>query len=174
MKKIFWIIGFPLFVTALVIGVLVVPNPLGNQVLAEAKYRGYIAYTPDEAVTLAYSRCVTCHDEEKMVKYCARCGPPFIVVAHSMKKYVELLNRDSEIFKPFSDAELVAITQVWNGLVGNWEPNWGLKDITKLLQGDYALINLAKTPVEERPIEMALKGKSAPGAYKEIYGSTSD
>ena len=172
MKKQLWIIGLPLFVTALVIGILVVPNPLGDQVRAEAKYRGYIAYTPDEAVTLAYSRCVTCHAEEKMIKYCARCGPPFIIVSHSMKKYVELMNQDGKKFKPFSDAELVAITQVWNSLVGNWEPDWGLKDITKLLQGDRALIRLAKTPVEERPIEAALKGKSAPGAYKEIYSST--
>lgn len=71
-------------------------------------------------------------------------------------------------FKPYSDAEVVAITQVWNGLVGNWEPDWATKDINKLLQGDHALIRLAETPLKGRPIEMALKDKNAPGAHKEI------
>jgi hypothetical protein len=169
MKKRLWVPILFLFVAATIIGMLVIPNPLGEQLLVEAKYRGYLAYTPEEAVTLAYDRCTTCHSEEKMLKYCARCGPPFIVVSHSMKKYVEIINLNGENFKPFSDAELVAITQVWNGLIGDWEPDWGLKDIKKLLQGDRALIRLAETPLEERPIQMALKDKSAPGAYKEIY-----
>jgi hypothetical protein len=62
---------------------------------------------------------------------------------------------------------VIAITQVWNGLVGNWEPDWGNKDINKLLQGDQALIRLAETPVDQRPIEMALKNKRAPGSHKE-------
>ena len=149
------------------IGALVIPNPLGAKILAEAKYKGYLPYTTDEAVTLAYSRCSTCHNAEKMLRYCARCGPPFIVVSHSMKKYVELMNQKNESIKPFSDAEIVAITQVWNGLVGNWEAGWGEKNINKLLQNDVALIHLFETPLEGRPIEMALKNKSAPGAHKE-------
>lgn len=77
------------------------------------------------------------------------------------------MNQKGGNFKPISDAEAIAITQVWNGLVGNWEPDWGSKDVRKLLQGDQALIRLAETPLNERPIEMALKNKQAPGAIKE-------
>ncbi|MDH4284054.1 MAG: hypothetical protein OEV35_01920 [Gallionellaceae bacterium] len=164
MKKILLIAALAI-VTA--IAVLLVPNPLGSKIIAEAKYQGYIPYTTDEALTIAYSRCSTCHGPEKMLKYCARCGPPFIVVSHSMKKYVELTNQKGSNFRPFSDAELVAITQVWNGLVGNWEAGWGEKNIKKLLQGDAALIRLFETPLEGRPIELAMKNKSAPGAHKE-------
>lgn len=162
-----WIVGLILLAIVASIGMVAVPNPLGAQILAEAKYRGYLAYTTDEAVTLAYSRCTTCHPAEKMLKYCSRCGPPFVVVSQSMKKYTELMIEKGGNFKPFSDAEVIAITQVWNGLVGNWEPDWGSKDIKKLLQGDQALIRLAETPVEQRPIEMALKNKQAPGSHKE-------
>jgi hypothetical protein len=168
MKKYAWVMGLLFFVIVAAIGALAIPNPLGERMLAEAKYRGYLSYTPDEAVTLAYSRCTTCHNAEKILHYCARCGPPFIIVSHSMKKYVELANQKGGEFKPFSDAELVTITQAWNGLIGNWEPDWGLKDINKLLQGDRALIRLAETPLEGRPIEKALKGKNAPGAHKEL------
>lgn len=167
MKKLGWGLGLFLLVIVAAVGAVTIPNPLGAQILAKAKYRGYLAYTPDEAVTLAYSRCTTCHPAEKMLKYCARCGPPFVVVSQSMKKYTELMILKGGNFKPFSDAEAVAITQVWNALVGNWEPDWGTKDIKKLLQNDQALIRLAETPVEKRPIEMALKNKQAPGSHKE-------
>lgn len=167
MKKLGWGLGLFLLVIVVAVGAVAIPNPLGAQILAEAKYRGYLAYTPDEAVTLAYSRCTTCHPADKMLKYCARCGPPFVVVSQSMKKYTELMILKGGNFKPFSDAEAVAITQVWNALVGNWEPDWGTKDIKKLLQNDQALIRLAETPVEKRPIEMALKNKQAPGSHKE-------
>lgn len=167
MKIYGWIVGLVLLVIVAAIGAVAIPNPLGAQVLAEAKSRGYLSYTPDEAVTLAYSRCTTCHPADKMLKYCARCGPPFVVVTHSMKKYTELMIQKGGNFKPFSDAEAIAITQVWNGLVGNWEPDWGTKDVRKLLQGDQALIRLAETPVENRPIEMALKNKQAPGSHKD-------
>lgn len=168
MKKFVWVVGLFIFAIIAAIGAVTIPNPLGAQILAEAKYQGYLSYTPDEAITLAYSRCTTCHHADKMLKYCSRCGPPFIVVSHSMKKYVELMNQKSEKFRQFSDAELVAITQVWNGLIGNWEPDWGLMNLNKLLQGDLALIRLAETPLEGRPIEMAMKGKNAPGAHKEL------
>lgn len=164
MKKILWV---TIIAVAAAIAILLTPNPFSASVLAEAKYQGYIPYTTDEAVTIAYSRCSTCHSADKMLKYCARCGPPFIVVAHSMKKYVELTNQKGTNFRPFSDSELVAITQVWNGLIGNWEAGWGEKNIKKLLQGDTALIRLFETPLDDRPIEMALKNKSAPGAHKE-------
>ncbi|OFZ65675.1 MAG: hypothetical protein A2V79_04265 [Betaproteobacteria bacterium RBG_16_56_24] len=167
MKKYGLMVGVFLFVIVAAIGAIAIPNPLGKQILAEAKYRGYLSYTPDEAVTLAYNRCTTCHPADKMLKYCSRCGPPFIVVSHSMKKYTELMIQKGGTFKPFSDAEVIAITQVWNGLVGNWEPDWIAKDIHKLLQGDQALIRLAETPIEKRHIEMALKNKQAPGSHKE-------
>lgn len=168
MKKHVLVIWLFLFAIVAAIGALIIPNSLGAQVLAEAKYRGYLPYSPDEAITLAYSRCTTCHTADKILKYCSRCGPPFIVVSHSMKKYMELANQKTQQFKPFSDAELIAITQVWNGLIGNWEPDWGKKNLDKLLQGDQALIRLAETPMEKRPIEMALKAKAAPGSHKEI------
>jgi hypothetical protein len=170
MNKRLWATVSVLTVIAVAVGVLVVPNPLGGKILDEAKYRGYVAYTPDEAVTLAYSRCSSCHSIDKTLKFCATCGPPFIVVSQTMKKYIELMNEKGSGHRQFSDAELVAITQVWNALVGNWEADWRQKDIAKMLQGDVALIQLAKTPLEERPIEMALKGQRAPGAYKEEYG----
>lgn len=167
MKKHKLIAGLIIFLIVAAIGAVAIPNPLSKLVLDEAKYRGYLPYTTDEAVTLAYSRCTTCHPAEKMLKYCSRCGPPFIVVTRSMKKYTELLIQKGGNLKPFSDAEAIAIAQVWNGLVGNWEPDWGSKDVHKLLQGDSALIRLAETPIENRPIEMALKNKQAPGSHKE-------
>jgi hypothetical protein len=52
-----WVAGVLLALVLAGAGVLVLPNPLGARVLAEAKYRGYLAYTPDEAVTIAYTRC---------------------------------------------------------------------------------------------------------------------
>jgi len=167
MKTYKLVVGAIILAIVAAIGAVVIPNPLGAQILAEAKYRGYLPYTTDEAVSLAYTRCTTCHAADKMLKYCNRCGPPFVVVIHSMKKYAELMNLKGGQFKPFSDAEAVAIAQAWNGLVGNWEPDWGTKDIQKLLQGDQALIRLAMTPLNERPIELALKNKQAPGTQKE-------
>jgi hypothetical protein len=65
-----------------------------------------------------------------------------------------------------TDAEAVAITQVWNALVGNWEKYWRKQDLLKLLQDDRALIDLLNTPLEERKLEIALEGKKAAGAYR--------
>ncbi len=148
---------------------LFIPNPLGEQIITEAKAKGYLAYTPEEAIDLAYRRCSTCHSEQKIILYCARCGPPFIVVTHFMKKYVELMNLQGNgaVVEQFTDAELLAITQVWNGLIGNWESDWPRKDLKKLLGRDRALIRLLETPVAQRPIEAMLKDRSAPGSYKE-------
>ncbi len=91
-----------------------------------------------------------------------------------MKKYIELANLKTEVVKPFSDAELIAIVQVWNALVGNWEGDWRKQDIEKMLRGDKALIGLAESPLEDRYIELALHGKTAPGSYKEVqsFGKT--
>ncbi len=103
-----------------------------------------------------------------MLQYCSRCGPPFVVVAQTMKKDVELSNLNGETVEPFSDAELVAIVQVWNALVGNWEGEWRQQDIKRMLGGDLALIGLLETSRDERPIEVALRDKTAPGSYKEV------
>lgn len=162
-----WLLLGILALLAAIAVLLLLPNPLRASVLAEAKYRGYLAYTTEEAVSMAYGRCVGCHSAEKMLKYCARCGPPFIVVTHTMKKYVELSKPKRSDLRQFSDAELVAITQVWNALVGNWEAGWGEKNLKKLLQGDQALISLLEKPTADRPIENALQGRRAPGAYLE-------
>lgn len=149
--------------------VFVIPNSVSGTIISKAKAKGYLAYSPEEAVALAYRRCTGCHTEEKIVKYCARCGPPFVVVAHFMKKYIEITNQQNNgiTVETFTDAELVAITQVWNGLIGNWESDWPRKDLKKLLAGDRSLIRLLETPVVQRPIEMKLKGQSAPGSYKQ-------
>jgi hypothetical protein len=158
-----------LVLLALSTAVIFIPNPLGAKVLAEAKYRGYLDYTPEEAVTLAYKRCAGCHKVDKVLKFCSACGPPFIVTALTMRKHVEVMNAKGEHRRQFSDAELIAIVQVWNALVGNWEPDWPQKDIITMLRGNESLIQLAKTPLAERPIEMALKDKKAPGSYTRIY-----
>jgi len=170
MSKRLWITSLVFIVIAAAVGGIFIPNPVGKKILMEAKYRGYLPYTPDDAVTIAYSRCTNCHNAQKMLKYCSQCGPPFIVVAQTMKKYVALSNQKGAKIRPFSGPELVAITQAWNAMVGDWEPNWGVKDVTTLLKGNPALIRLAETPLQKRPIEMALKKRrSAPGSYKRIY-----
>ncbi|MCP4326933.1 MAG: hypothetical protein GY791_00640 [Alphaproteobacteria bacterium] len=173
-----WIITVALLagVVSAVAVILFAPNSLGRAIIDEAKSMGYIAYTPEEATTLAYERCSTCHTEEKMLKYCTRCGPPFIVVVHFMKKYTEITNaqnKDLEL-KQFSDAEIVAIAQAWNALIGNWESDWPEEDLRRLLDEDQALIDLLATPVEHRPIEAALKDKRAPGSYRRYGLGTSD
>ncbi len=149
-------------------GLLLVPNSIGEEVLRNAKARGYLPYDPDEAVAMAYERCGGCHEDEKILKYCARCGPPFIVVANFMQKYIDVANSQGASIPPFTQAELIAIIQVWNGLVGNWEKDWRREDLKHLLRGNQVMIDLLETPVEQRPIESALKDRSAPGSYKEV------
>lgn len=146
--------------------VVLTPNPLGEKAVMRAKAMGFLAYTADEAVELAFERCSGCHVDEKILKYCSRCGPPFIVVTHFMRRYIEIANTQGEDIDQFTDAEIVAITQVWNGLIGNWESDWPEKDIKKLLEQDRALIKLLETPVEKRLIELAMKNKSVGGTYQ--------
>ena len=53
----------------------------------------------------------------------------------------------------------MAIVQVWNALIGNWESDFREQDILKLI-GHYPLLaKLFKTPVEERKIEATLSGQ---------------
>ena len=176
MKKNLTVFGvFFLTVACAAAMVVLIPNPLGGKVIKEAKAMGYVSYTTEEATELAYQRCSGCHTEEKILKYCTRCGPPFIVVTHNMRRYIDLSNaQDNGLnLKQFTDAEIVAITQVWNALIGNWESDWPTQDIRKLLDNDKALVRLLDTPIENRYIEAALEGKRAPGAY-ERFGIGAD
>lgn len=159
-------------VTMLVLGLALITGGLWSKALGMLKASGYISYTPVEAQELAYTRCVLCHPIDKVTKYCMRCGPPFVVVVHNMKKLISLERGKPgrEFLKGMTDAEAVVITQVWNVLVGNWEDTWREQDLIKLLEGDKAQIRLLETPVKERQIEVALRGKRAPGAYEETFG----
>jgi len=133
------------------------------------KADGYMAYSPAEAEVLAYSKCSQCHNSERIAKYCLRCGPPLIVVVHNMKSLIQIeRDKGRRGIEHYTDAQAVVIAQVWNALVGNWEDTWRKKDLEKLLEGDKALLKLLDTPVKQRPIETALAGKAAPGAYKEV------
>ncbi len=163
-KRLFLIIsGFTVAVSALFAALF------WDSAVARLKAEGLLSYTPEEAQELAFTKCSQCHSSERVSKYCFRCGPPLIVVVHNMKTLIELeRKRGKKSIESFTDAQAVAIAQVWNALVGNWEDTWRRKDIIKLLEGDEALLKLLDTPVSERPIESALSGKHAPGAYKEI------
>ncbi|HHL39709.1 MAG TPA: hypothetical protein ENJ37_04325 [Deltaproteobacteria bacterium] len=143
----------------------------GDAVLGRLKADGYLPYTAEEAQVLAYDLCSQCHSTEKITKYCSRCGPPIIVVVHNMKTITRLDQGRGKRVENMTDAQAVAIAQVWNALVGNWEDTWRRKDIVKLLEGDEALLELLDTPPDSRPIESALREKTAPGAYKEVQGA---
>lgn len=161
-------------VILLVLGLALITGGLWDKTGGMLKAAGYIPYTPEEAQELAYTRCIQCHPIDKVTKYCMRCGPPFVVVIHNMKKLTSLERQKPgrEFLKGMTDAEAMAITQVWNALVGNWEDTWREKDLIKLLEGDKAQIRLLKTPKKERMIEVAFQGKRAPGAYEETFGVT--
>lgn len=156
-------------VILIVLGLALVTGGLWKRALGMLKAAGYMPYTPEEAEELAYTRCNQCHPIDKVTKYCQRCGPPFVVVIHNMKKLTSLERQKPGrgSLKGMTDAEAVAITQVWNALVGNWEDTWREKDLVKLLEGDKAQIRLLKTPKKERRIEVAFQGKRAPGSYEE-------
>src|SRR3989338_5722612 len=55
--------------------VIAVPNSIGKKITDEIKARGYIEYSSDEAKVLALEKCTQCHDTERILKYCHRCGP---------------------------------------------------------------------------------------------------
>lgn len=154
-----------LFIVALVfIGIAV----SGKSVIKVLKAEGYIKYTAAEATELAHRKCMQCHSIDKTAKYCMRCGPPFVVVVHNMKTFIAQQKDKLAGLEDIKDGEAVAITQVWNALVGNWEETWRKEDLKKLLNNDTALIKLVDVPVSEREIEMALKGKTAGGSDRTI------
>lgn len=136
--------------------------------LAYLKSSGYLEYTPFEAQELAYTKCRQCHPIDKVTKYCMRCGPPFIVVTHNMKKLISIEKQKAgtQWIDSMTDAEANAITEVWNAIVGNWEDTWRKEDLKKLLENDSAMIKLLDTPVKWRKIETALKGKTAEGVHE--------
>ncbi|MBE9502718.1 MAG: hypothetical protein IME96_00910 [Proteobacteria bacterium] len=136
-----------------------------ERITSDLKARGYLEYTPDEAITLAYDKCSGCHNSAKITNYCFRCGPPFIVVVRNMRTLISLEKGKpgKEGLPAISDNEAVTIVQVWNALIGNWEEGWRKKDLIKMMEGDQALIDLLNTPPSERKIESALFGKTVPG-----------
>ncbi|MBI3397682.1 MAG: hypothetical protein HY026_00330 [Deltaproteobacteria bacterium] len=136
----------------------------GKDAIRLLKAGGYIQYNVAEATELAHKKCAQCHSIDKTAKYCMRCGPPFVVVVHNMKTFIAQQKNKLAGLEDIKDGEAVAITQVWNALVGNWEDTWRKEDLTKLLDNDTPLLKLMNTPVKERWIEVALKGKSAAGA----------
>lgn len=140
-----------------------------EKIVLYLKSEGYLEYRPDEAITLAYTKCGTCHSVDKITKYCFRCGPPFVVVVHNMKELISLERGKPgrEGLPVITDAEAVVISQVWNALIGNWEEGWRKEDLKKLMKGDEILIKLLDTPPSQRKIERALYNKSVPGAHKE-------
>lgn len=152
----------------LIAAIIAVIAVTGKNAVGLLKAGGYIQYNVAEAVELAHRKCAQCHSIDKTAKYCMRCGPPFIVVVHNMRT---LISKDRDKYRDIENirnGEAAAITQVWNALVGNWEDTWRKEDLTKLLENDTPLLKLMNTPVKEREIEVALKGKSAAGSDKSI------
>ena len=131
----------------------------GQKIMGEIKARGIIAYNVSEAVEMATNKCSQCHAIDQIKKYCDRCGPPFIVVVHNMRKYAipqwRERNRDTQL-SDITDSQAAAIVQVWNATIGNWEKGFKRDDIERLLEGDKPLIALLNTPFEKRKIESSL------------------
>jgi len=143
---------------ALTAGAVAIPNPLTAYMVREAKAAGYLAYEPMEAYKMATTICTQCHTSERIKMYCPRCGPPFVAVVPHMQAFIDnykVTKPDLEITN-ITEAQAVAIVQVWNALVGNWESDFREQDILKLIGGYRQLAALYKTPVAQRGIESAL------------------
>ena len=145
-----------IFLVAIVVG--------GKSAVRSLKAEGYLNYTVAEAVELAHKKCVQCHSIDKTAKYCMRCGPPFVVVVHNMRTLISKERDKYRGIEDIRDGEAVAIAQVWNALVGNWEDTWRKEDLKKLLENDAPLVKLVNIPIKDREIEIALKGKTAGGS----------
>lgn len=143
---------------AFVVVAVAMPNPARDGALAFLKARGYIDYTPIEAYKLARRICTQCHTDERIKMYCPRCGPPFVAVVPHMQIFIQnyRTSRPELAIENISEVQAVAIVQVWNALIGNWEKDFRARDIERLIGRYPALIALYKTPVEKRPIESAL------------------
>lgn len=149
------VVGFSLF------ALFNFPNPLEEYIVSEAKAHGYIDYTPREAKNLATKICTQCHSLERIKLYCPRCGPPFVAVVPHMQTFIEnyKATKPNLKFISITEHQAVAIVQVWNALIGNWELDFREQDMMKLI-GHYELLkDLYKTPVEQRKIEYALMSR---------------
>lgn len=141
----------------MVVGVAM-PNPARDSVLNALKANGYMNYTPTEAYKLARRICTQCHTDERIKLYCPRCGPPFVAVVPHMQHFIQnykTTKPDIQI-ENITEVQAVAIVQVWNALVGNWEGDFRSRDIERLVGRYPHLMALYKTPVDKRPIETAL------------------
>ncbi|MDH5508785.1 MAG: hypothetical protein OEZ32_00330 [Nitrospinota bacterium] len=147
--------------TLLVLGVIFIPNPLSQRIVSEAKANGYIKYQPLEAYDMARRICTQCHSDERIKMYCPRCGPPFVAVVPHMQTFIENYRKTKPNveFTNITEPQAVAIVQVWNALVGNWEKDFREQDILKLIGHYDRLKALFLTPVDQRPIEAYLSGR---------------
>lgn len=162
MKKKLTIVGIVLAVLCIIsAGVLFVPNPAGKYLIGEAKASGIIPYEPVEAYTLAKRICTQCHTDERIKKYCERCGPPFVAVVPHMQSFIDNYRTAKPELKVenITEVQAVAIVQVWNAIIGNWEKDFREQDMLKLIGSYKLLAKLYLTPIEKRPIEMALMGR---------------
>lgn len=134
------------------------PNPARDAALNALKAKGYIDYTPTEAYKLARRICTQCHTDERIKLYCPRCGPPFVAVVPHMQLFIQNYKstRPDLVIENITEFQAMAIVQVWNALVGNWEKDFRERDMERLVGRYPYLIALYKTPVEKRPIENAL------------------
>lgn len=169
-KKIIIFISILVIILVGVTLVIAVPNSIGKKITNEIKARGYLEYSPDDAKTLALEKCTQCHDTERILKYCHRCGPPFIAVIPHMRKFLEeyKAREPHKKFSDITDYQASAIIQIWNALVGNWEGDFRKEDMLKLIGSNKILVDLYNTPVEKRKIEytMLKKEDKAKGTYE--------
>jgi hypothetical protein len=149
------------FLAIAAVGVVFIPNPIGAALANEAKANGYMPYAPMEAYELAHRICTQCHSDERIKMYCPRCGPPFVAVVPHMQKFIEnyKMTKPNLRYMTITEPQAVAIVQVWNALVGNWEKDFREQDMLKLIGHYDRLVALYKTPVEKRPIEWFLANR---------------
>ena len=148
---------------------LITKGGYGQKIMSEIKAKGFIEYNVAEAVEMATNKCSQCHSIDNIKRYCDRCGPPFIVVVHNMRKYEipQRRNRDSKLkISDITDSQAAAIVQVWNATIGNWEKGFRKEDIERLLEGDKPLLALLNTPFEKRKIENSLSNGEMTHAEK--------
>jgi hypothetical protein len=160
MRKKILLAGLALLVFGLA-GAVWIPNPMAKYIISEAKANGYLEYSPAEAHELAKAICTQCHSVERIKLYCPRCGPPFIAVVPHMQTFIDnyKATKPNLEFNSITEHQAVAIVQVWNALIGNWEADFREQDILKLIGHYDKLAALYLTPVEKRPIEFALASR---------------
>jgi len=161
MKKSTIAISFMAVIIVAVAGLVFIPNQYSKSVVAEAKASGYLKYEPMEAYHMARAICTQCHSDERIKMYCPRCGPPFVAVVPHMQTFIDNYKQTKPDvrFTQITQHQAVAIVQVWNALVGNWEQDFREQDIIKLIGHYDLLVALYKTPVDQRPIEAFLSGR---------------